>query len=487
MFHSLRFRLLVTFMIVIIVMVGVVGLFSSQATSLAFDRYLDGQKQVIRPETFRKIAENKLRPDQIALLNQSLQPPIARVILLDEQGQVIADVRSGSNQAGVLPKVVNPPPFIVPTVVSANSEIAATPTAISKAATNSVQLATPLPPVTPILAIPRVPPAITQPPVLGLSERVFIDSANGSLWLATIIAGLVALLMTVLLSRRILKPVEELTLAAWAMERGDLNQRVPVRSWDELGTLARAFNSMADKLSRSEQLRRNMVSDVAHELRTPLTNIRAYLEALQDGFAEPSPDMLGSLYEETLLLNRLVDDLQELVSAEGGQLRLDCQPLELAPLIEKVTGSLQRRATEKSLQLKAEISTELPLILADQERIGQVLRNLLTNAMAHTPPDGRIIINARPTDREMVISVRDTGEGISAEHLPYIFERFYRADQSRARATGGSGLGLAIVRQLVEAHGGRVTVESIVGVGTKFTFSLPLAVASQPQNQGWPA
>jgi signal transduction histidine kinase len=269
--------------------------------------------------------------------------------------------------------------------------------------------------------------------------------------------------------------VEILTAAVRRMEAGDLSQRVEITSRDEIGDLARAFNLMADGLARLEELRRQLVTDVAHELRTPLSNIRGYLEALQDGVVEPDRRIVDSLHEETMLLNRLVDDLQELSLAEAGQLRLDRHPVALADVVDRAVEAVRPRAAAKGVELQVDLPEDLPLVDVDPRRIGQVLRNLLDNGLTHTGPGGEIGIAARASGQWVEVSVRDTGTGIAAEDLPYVFDRFYRADRSRSRATGGAGLGLAIVKQLVEAHGGRVEVESEVGRGTEFTFTVPLS------------
>jgi signal transduction histidine kinase len=261
------------------------------------------------------------------------------------------------------------------------------------------------------------------------------------------------------------------------MEKGDLSQRVEVHSQDEIGELARAFNAMADGLARLEELRRNMVTDVAHELRTPLSNIRGYLEALQDGVVEPKPEVIDSLHEEAMLLNRLVDDLRELTLAEAGQLKLERRPVAPADLVDRALEAARAQAEAKGIALQADLPEDLPLVDVDSQRIGQVLGNLLSNALTHTPPGGKVVVVARAKQLAVEVSVSDTGEGIPLERLPYIFERFYRADRSRSRATGGTGLGLSIAKQLVEAHGGRISVASQVGQGTTFTFTLPVAEA----------
>jgi signal transduction histidine kinase len=318
------------------------------------------------------------------------------------------------------------------------------------------------------------PPLPSDTTTKTLSQN-FLNTITHSFWLVIVLAWLLALLLTLALSNRILKPVHELTRIANRMEQGDLSQRVRIRTKDEMGVLAHAFNTMADSLARSEQLRRNLVSDVAHELRTPLTNIRGYLEALKDHVIDPTSEVIVSLYEESLLLNRLVVDLQELSLAEAGQLHLVRRPLALEEVIVKAVSSLQLQAANKQLALRVEMSPCLPRAEADAERVGQVLRNLIGNAITHTPPGGEIMIRARSINQEVLVSVDDTGEGIEEQHLPYIFERFYRADASRSRATGGIGLGLAIVKQVVEAHGGQVEAESTPGRGSSFTFRLPVA------------
>jgi len=304
-----------------------------------------------------------------------------------------------------------------------------------------------------------------------------VRPVNRALLLIALAAGLVAALLILGLSRRILAPVEALTAVVRRMAAGDLDQRVAVTSRDELGELAHAFNTMADGLARLEMLRRNMVTDVAHELRTPLSNIRGYLEALRDGVLEPEPGLVNSLHEEALLLNRLVDDLQDLALAEAGRLRLEREPTDLAPVVAWALDRLRPQAAERQIALRVDLAESLPPVDADAGRVGQVLHNLLHNALLHTPADGEITVTAQVGGLWVQVGVRDTGVGIGPGDLPHVFERFYRADKSRSRATGGAGLGLAIARQLVEAHGGQIKVESQVGRGTQFTFTLPVSKA----------
>jgi signal transduction histidine kinase len=306
-------------------------------------------------------------------------------------------------------------------------------------------------------------------------RKIMVGAVNRWLVLAVVAAGLLGITLTLALSRRILGPVEALTDAARRMETGDFSRRVDIRTGDEIGQLAHAFNAMADSVVNAETLRRNLVGDVAHELRTPLTNIRCQLEALQDGLARPDRAIIDSLHEETMLLSRLIEDLQEMALAEAGGLNLSPEALSVHSEIRKATSALEPRATAAGITLRTTVPEDIPAVRADARRLAQVLRNLLENSLTHTPEGGEVEATATALNGSVEITVRDTGRGIPAEHLPYVFERFYRVDVSRNRATGGSGLGLAIVKQLVLAQGGAIRVESEPGRGSRFTVTFPLA------------
>jgi len=243
----------------------------------------------------------------------------------------------------------------------------------------------------------------------------------------------------------------------------------------EVASLAEAFNSMAADLGYAEQLRRNMVADVAHELRTPLSNIQGYLEAIRDGMVEPDAAAIRSLNEETSLLSRLVNELQELSLAEAGELKLVYQAEDITNLVKQAVAPWQPQLTAGEISLSLELPGDLPPVSIDWQRVNEVLHNILENAVAHTHKGGIIKVTASQKGKWVEVSVSDTGEGIPAEDLPHIFERFYRVDKSRARATGGSGLGLTIAKRLIEAHNGTIAVESKLGKGSRFSFTLPLA------------
>ncbi|WP_433246172.1 sensor histidine kinase [Streptosporangium sp. CA-135522] len=284
---------------------------------------------------------------------------------------------------------------------------------------------------------------------------------------------LFAVAVSVVVSTRLARPVRALTEAAQRMRQGDSSARVTVTATGEVGELSEAFNRMSEHLEQMEVQRKAMVSDVSHELRTPLSNLRGWLEAVQDGVAELDPELIASLVEEILLLQHIVDDLQELALADAGKLRLHPEPVNVADLLDQVATAHRGRAESAGLTLTTRIAGA-PELLADPVRLRQAVGNLVSNAVHYTPPGGRITLSGRLTDGHVLIEVADTGAGIAPEHLPRVFDRFWREEKSRNRRTGGSGLGLAIVRNLAEAHHGTVSVASTPGEGTVFRMRLPV-------------
>ncbi|NOX62768.1 MAG: HAMP domain-containing protein [Chloroflexi bacterium] len=313
----------------------------------------------------------------------------------------------------------------------------------------------------------------------GLVEDLRANFAS-AIQEVTLIAAGVALLAAVVVSmftaRRIVLPIHHMMEASREIAAGNFDRRVEVSGQDELGELARSFNQMAAKLEQTEQRRMELIGDVAHELRTPLSNIKSVMEGLVDGVLPAEPETFLSVEREVMRLQRLVQDLQELSRAEAGQLALDRRRLRPAELVEAALARLRWQFEDKGVALVVEVSEDLPAVLADPARVTQVLLNLLGNALQYTPPGGEVRVSARPRDGFVEFEVRDTGIGVSAEHLPYLFERFYRVDKSRSRASGGSGIGLTISRHIVEAHGGRIWARSAgKGRGSAFGFTLPQA------------
>jgi signal transduction histidine kinase len=311
------------------------------------------------------------------------------------------------------------------------------------------------------------------------AEARYLARTDIALGAAALGAVGVALFLGLFLARLITRPVRDMTRAARAIATGDLRQQVPVRSRDELGLLAEQFNAMSAGLARSNELRRRMTADIAHDLRTPLTVISGYLEAMRDEALSPTPERFGTMYDETQVLLRLVQDLHTLSLADAGELPLKRQPVAPQRLLERVATSYEHTAAQLGVALAVRAEPGLPELQVDVEQTVRVLSNLVANALRHTPAGGAITLSAAHTARGVALAVADTGMGIPAEHLPNVFERFYRADESRQQATGGSGLGLAIVRSIVEAHGGQALVESSPGQGSVFTITLPAGAPQQ--------
>lgn len=310
----------------------------------------------------------------------------------------------------------------------------------------------------------------------------FRAAVTESLLLAASAAVVAAVVVSLLVTRRVVAPVREMMDASRRIADGSYAERVAVRGssdpaeMDELDQLAVTFNQMADKLERTETMRRELIGDVAHELRTPLSTIKGSLEGLMDGVLAPSEANLLQIYREADRMQRLVADLQELSRVEAGAFELHPRTVDVEELVAGAAGRLAGQFEEKGVRLEIKLAPDLPRVKADPDRVGQVMLNLLGNALQYTPSGGTVEVLARPLERHLEIEVHDQGIGIPAEHLPQLFTRFYRVDRSRSRAGGGSGIGLTIAKHLVEAQGGRIWASSQgLGKGSKFTFTLPLA------------
>jgi two-component system, OmpR family, sensor histidine kinase BaeS len=318
------------------------------------------------------------------------------------------------------------------------------------------------------ILLPRRVPFEEQP-----REVEFIESTNRTLLYGALMAAIIALLLGIFLSRTLTRPIRELTRATHAVSEGDLSQQVPIRSNDELGELAKAFNKMSAELSRSVNTRRQMTADIAHELRTPLSLILGHAEAVHDGVLPPTRENFEIIREEATRLEHLVDDLRILSLADAGELSINLQAIEPERLLQEVASLYQYQTLRKNISLEMDIDSPLSTIEVDPGRMTQVLTNILDNALRHTPQGGRVILSANERDSQIELAVQDSGPGLNAEDLDRIFERFYRKDPSRQREDGGSGLGLAIAKSIVQAHGGQVSAESEAGKGLKVIITLP--------------
>jgi len=311
-------------------------------------------------------------------------------------------------------------------------------------------------------------------------SQVYVDfraSFNEALVYAALTAMLAALVLSFLFSRSVIAPVLAMSHATQRIADGRYEERVQPIGQDELAQLAVRFNQMAEKLDQVEAMRRQLIGDVSHELRTPLTAIKGSMEGLIDGVLPANDETFGQIHAEADRLNRLVDDLQELSRVEARAYQLDFRSLDVSSLVQTVTKRLASKAESKRISLDLELTPDLPPVLADEDRAIQILTNLTGNALQYTLEGGSVTISAKRINDEIQFSVRDTGVGISLEHLPHIFDRFYRVDKSRSRQSGGgSGIGLTIAQALVEAHSGKIWVESEgEGKGSTFNFTLPVA------------
>ncbi|MBI2859403.1 MAG: HAMP domain-containing protein [Chloroflexi bacterium] len=442
MTRSLQFKLLMAFTVVILLAIGVVSLFVARAAGSEIRAHEQRSDDLRIGRAASWLAQAYMQKQGWA----DIQPFVEqlgsvygqRVVLADNSGRVVAD--SGRTFLGK-----QDDDRWAPTAVTLRRG----PLTVGTLYVN--------------------PERTMDNPLQSLAAAV-----NRFLIMGGLLAIGLASVLTFWLSRRISAPIHSMTLAANRIGRGDFSQRVVIKGNDEIAELGNSFNAMAQGLSQAEEVKRNMVSDAAHELRTPLSNIRGYLEALKDGVLKPEAASIQSLHEEALLMTRLVDELQELSLADSGKLDLYLQPSDINETIVAAANAMQARIESAGIRLYLDTAEGLPHCRMDPQRIGQVLRNLLSNAIDHTPRGGTITVSSRLAGSSVEVGVADTGEGISDKDLPYIFERFYRADRSRARRTGGAGLGLTIARRLVEAHGGKIEVESRPGKGSRFAFTIPV-------------
>lgn len=312
-------------------------------------------------------------------------------------------------------------------------------------------------------------------------DRAFADAIIVALGIAITAAALTAVAVSSFLALRMLRPIRAMAEGSGRIAAGHYETRVPETGEDELGVLGRAFNDMATSLQTAERRRRELVSDVAHEFRTPLATVEGYAEAMSDGTLPRSDDNLSVITQETRRMARLLEDLSKVSLAEEGQLDLRLTTVEPRVLVEQAVQAASLAYMDKGVTLDAQKGPESAPVLVDVDRMAEVLGNLLANALRHTPPTGRVEVGAERRGDRLVISVSDSGEGIAGNDLERVFERFYRIDPARARASGGSGIGLTIARAIVAAHGGSMWAESGGrGRGARFSLALPFASAGRP-------
>lgn len=472
-FTGLQFRLVLAFTAILALALGAVGLFVSVAAATETDRFQARNQEFRAGRVHRMIARHYAERGDWGDVQSSLEQAGSfydrRFVVIDHEGRVVADShrkggprhfgkRSGDRS---FPIVVEG--STVGFLASASEGTGPEPETNPQQARG---VDTALPP----------PGQVREPLVSRVAAEV-----NKTLLMAGIASALGGILLVSLLSRRILAPLQVLGGAAQRLGQGDLTQRVPAAGPSEVRQLSDTFNAMAENLQAAEQQRRDLTADVAHELRTPLSNIQGYLDAVHDGLLQPDEATISTLRQQTVHLVTLVEDLRLLALAEAGSLTLQTELHSLNDLLEESVEAFRPRAETKSVRLMLDVLGESPGAVLDRTRVAQVVGNLLENAIFHTPEGGSVGVTARIDGPGVVVTVADSGPGIPVEDLPRVFDRFYRVDPSRSRSTGGAGLGLTIARQLVEAHGGRIWVESLPGEGARFSFELPL---NQGEGQG---
>lgn len=313
-----------------------------------------------------------------------------------------------------------------------------------------------------------------QPPSTGSQQERFQAVVDQGLLISAFAALAAAVVVSLFVSRRIVEPLQELTFTSQRLARGYYHERTSTRSDDELADLSQSINQLAEALEQTEQRRLALLADVAHELRTPLTTIEGYMEGLIDGVIAPEEHIFAMIQHEAARLKWLIEEMALLSRAEAGQLRVAPRPLALRAIVRQVVAQFQPQFSAKGVKLNSSVPPDLPAVVADPDRLEQIMLNLISNALRYTPAGGSVTIAAAAHDFFVQLSVRDTGVGIAPEHLPHIFERFYRVDKLRARQSGGTGIGLTITRHLVYAQGGEIWVDSAgPGQGATFYVTLP--------------
>ena len=447
---KLTYKLTLAFLFVSLIAIGLAAIFVGATTSTEFNKYLVDQRQaefVAIVTDYYQTHGNWAGVDT-ALRSQGLLPPFALPGSAPPDPQPFALV--DQNRVVVIPgKEYQPGQKIQKGVLEKGIGIEVDGLVVGT-----------------VLTTGQVP---TRSPI----EDKYLASVNQSLLVAALGGAVIASLLGLFIARNLTHPLRDLITATRALAQGKLDQRVPVRSTDELGELAQAFNQMSVDLARANQSRRQMTADIAHDLRNPLTVIGGYLESLQDGKLKPTPERFATMQAEVQHLQRLVDDLRTLSLADAGELTLRLQPLTPGELLTQVAAVYQHQADQQHVHLKLDVEPHLPEVSLDPERMAQVLGNLVSNALRYTPEDGEIRLSARQTEGNLILSVKDNGSGIPSDILPHIFERSYRGDQSRTGSE--SGLGLAIARSIVELHGGSIRATSDEQ-GSEFIIVLSLGL-----------
>jgi two-component system sensor histidine kinase BaeS len=464
--RSLFWKGMLAFLAVILAAVGTVALLSGWVTEIEFRRYASSHGGIWDRQA-ADLAAYYAEHDSWEGIQDTLQPARGA----GQQGQ--GKGRGGAGPPGFDFRVANSDGRVVGDTESASGGT------VSQA---ELEYSIPIEVEGRIAGYLLPSPQTATALPLDAPQAQFLARVRAALGIAALAALAAALIIGGLLFRSIVAPLRRLTTASQAIAQGDLSTRAPAQGRDEVAQLADAFNQMAESLARAEEARQNQTADVAHELRTPLTVLQGALEAMLDGVYPTDRENLLAALAQVRTLARLVEDLRLLALADAGQLHLDIAPLDLGAFLGEVVEAHRLQAQERKVDLTLERPPALPLVQADRDRLAQVMGNLLSNGLRYVAEGGHIAVRVTDQGQEVMVAVADDGPGIPPEDIPHLFERFWRGDPARRRATGGSGLGLAIARSLIEAHGGRLRAESVEGQGSTFTFTLPIS-----SQEGWAA
>jgi two-component system OmpR family sensor kinase len=483
MFTSLRARLITSYIVIILICLVLVSLaliflVSRLQARLVFSGLFDAAV----PTAYRvyNLLQRNLTPEEIIeLLKEQAEKQEVRILLLAPRGQVLADTQddwTGKQTKIALDKIPKDPrtPYVYDKITTPSGDtllyvaLQVTPSRLAAEDSESQ---------------PPVFVALLASPRRGL--RTILKDAAKRFLQAGLVTLAISIILALLIARSIAKPLRRMTAATEEIARGNYDQTLDITSPDEIGRLAASFNTMAREVKASRQTQRDFVANVSHELKTPLTSIQGFSQAILDGTADDEPNRYRAveiISGEANRMSRLVDELLDLARIESGQIKMMREPVDLAKVLETCVEKFALQAKESNVELELD-TPALPLLTGDTDRLAQVFTNLLDNALKHTPPSGRVTIKAqelkeKPKEKaekaSMVeITVTDTGSGIPPEDLKHIFERFYQVDKSRAGKDRGIGLGLAIAKQIIESHGGEISAESVVGLGTRFIVRLP--------------
>ena len=464
LFSRLQVRIILGFGLILLVSLVVANMYAGRMTRIQLEEFQSAstESQVNRAVEYFEETSNR-RDIQEKVLQMSLLSG-QRVVVRDTRGLVMAD----SNVEKIVRVMLNRKEITSNQVYGVREQL------ISNTRYGGVRGLNVILPDIPTTLQPSTENISSTPPPPQLNT--LLDNLKRSIFISGLVALILGTGFALIISNWMLSPIHKLRLAVSKFGKGDFSERVIIGGTGEVAELGETFNIMASNIDKSRKQRENLIADISHELRTPISNIQGYIEAISDKILEPDAENLKIIHNQIIQLSTIVEDLRVLAVADAGQLSLDRKQHDIVDTLEECVKSFELKAGEKNIELKIENQSDIRSFLFDNDRIKQVINNLLSNAIMYSPRGSRIILSSVEIRGTVQITVKDNGVGIPSDEVEYIFDRFYRIDPSRSKNTGGRGLGLAITKELVEAHGGNISVESVLGEGTTFLFTIPSGV-----------